>query len=113
MPITSLVQSISRSVTHPSSSSIQFKDAEIARVIAEESHRADEEQQQKLRERYAESKRYQSELERQLEEQEQRKQEAYEEFLKEKLMIDEIVRKIHEEDARFVIACLLKVGQHW
>ena len=28
--------------------------------------------------------------------------EAYEEFLKEKLMIDEIVRKIYEEDQRFV-----------
>lgn len=33
-------------------------------------------------------------------EQEQKKQQAYEEFLKEKLMIDEIVRKIYEEDQR-------------
>ena len=33
--------------------------------------------------------------------QEQRRQEAYEEFLKEKLMIDEIVRKIYEEDQRY------------
>jgi len=32
--------------------------------------------------------------------QEQRRQEAYEEFLKEKLMIDEIVRKIYEEDQK-------------
>ena len=32
--------------------------------------------------------------------QEQKRQEAYEEFLKEKLMIDEIVRKIYEEDER-------------
>ena len=32
--------------------------------------------------------------------QEQKRQEAYEEFLKEKLMIDEIVRKIYEEDQR-------------
>lgn len=83
---------------------IQARDAEIAQRIAEESHRADEEQQRKLQERYEESRRYQSELEKQLEEQEQLKQEAYEEFLKEKLMIDEIVRKIHEEDARYVVA---------
>lgn len=46
--------------------------------------------------------RYQQELERQLEEQEAKKQQAYEEFLKEKLMIDEIVRKIYEEDQRLV-----------
>jgi len=44
--------------------------------------------------------RYQQQLERQLEEQELNKQKAYEEFLKEKLMIDEIVRKIYEEDLR-------------
>uniref|UniRef100_K7G6B3 Meiosis-specific nuclear structural protein 1 n=1 Tax=Pelodiscus sinensis TaxID=13735 RepID=K7G6B3_PELSI len=41
---------------------------------------------------------YQQELEKQLEEQEKKKQDAYEAFLKEKLMIDEIVRKIYEED---------------
>ena len=32
--------------------------------------------------------------------QEQKRQDEYEEFLKEKLMIDEIVRKIYEEDQR-------------
>ena len=47
--------------------------------------------------------RYQEQLERQLAEKERRKQEAYEEFLKEKLMIDEIVRKIYEEDQRCVV----------
>lgn len=45
---------------------------------------------------------YQQELEKQLEEQERRKQDAYEEFLKEKLMVDEIVRKIYEEDEMLV-----------
>ena len=37
-----------------------------------------------------------------VQEQELKKQQAYEEFLKEKLMIDEIVRKIYEEDRRYV-----------
>lgn len=41
---------------------------------------------------------YQRELEQQLVDNERRKQEAYEEFLKEKLMVDEIIRKIYEED---------------
>lgn len=45
---------------------------------------------------------YQQELEKQLEEQERKKQGVYDEFLKEKLMIDEIVRKIYEEDQKFV-----------
>lgn len=48
--------------------------------------------------RYKEKIIYQQELEKQLEDQEKNKQHAYEEFLKEKLMIDEIVRKIYEED---------------
>ena len=50
--------------------------------------------------RWEESVEYQQQLERQLQEQEQIKQKQYEEFLKEKLMIDEIVRKIYEEDQR-------------
>lgn len=45
---------------------------------------------------------YQQELEKQLEEQERRKQDAYEEFLKEKFIVDEIVRKIYEEDEMLV-----------
>lgn len=48
--------------------------------------------------RNREKARYYLDLEKQLEEQEKRKQEAYEQLLKEKLMIDEIVRKIYEED---------------
>lgn len=43
---------------------------------------------------------YQDELEDQLREQEQKRMELYEEFLKEKLMIDEICRRIYEEDQR-------------
>ena len=50
--------------------------------------------------RWEESVEYQQQLERQLQEQEHLKQKQYEEFLKEKLMIDEIVRKIYEEDQR-------------
>ena len=56
--------------------------------------------------------RYQQQLERQLEEQELNKQKAYEEFLKEKLMIDEIVRKIYEEDLRYddvIVECIFKL----
>lgn len=41
---------------------------------------------------------YQEELEKQLLEQEHKKHMEYEEYLKDKLMIDEQVRKIHEED---------------
>lgn len=53
--------------------------------------------------RWEESVEYQHQLERQLQEQEHIKQKQYEEFLKEKLMIDEIVRKIYEEDQRFEV----------
>uniref|UniRef100_A0A8C1VSN9 Meiosis-specific nuclear structural protein 1 n=1 Tax=Cyprinus carpio TaxID=7962 RepID=A0A8C1VSN9_CYPCA len=53
--------------------------------------------------------RQEQELERQLEEKERKRQEAYEEFLKEKLMVDEIVRKIYEEDQRELQLRLEKV----
>lgn len=56
--------------------------------------------------KWEESVYYQQELEKQLDEQEQKRQQAYEEFLKEKLMIDEIVRKIYEEDKRCVQSCM-------
>ncbi|XP_048749255.1 meiosis-specific nuclear structural protein 1-like [Ostrea edulis] len=76
------------------------RDSEIAHEMKVEHERAEEASRQREMEKYREQIRYQQELERQLEEQEQKKQQAYEEFLKEKLMIDEIVRKIYEEDQR-------------
>jgi hypothetical protein len=68
--------------------------------MKEEHDRAAEADRHREIEQYKEQIRYQQELERQLEERENKKQQAYEEFLKEKLMIDEIVRKIYEEDQR-------------
>ena len=78
----------------------QKRDSEIARQMKEQNDRAANAERERELERYKEMVRYQQELERQLEEQEQKKQQAYEEFLKEKLMIDEIVRKIYEEDQK-------------
>ena len=63
---------------------------EHERLIKEEN--AAEEKRNKVKAQYN------RDLEKQLEEQGKKKQEAYEQLLKEKLMIDEIVRKIYEED---------------
>lgn len=63
---------------------------EHERIMKEES--AAEERRNKVKTQYS------LDLDKQLEEQEKKKQEAYEQLLKEKLMIDEIVRKIYEED---------------
>ena len=79
-------------------------------MMKQESQRAEEEERRKTEEQYHEKVRYHQELEKQLEEQEKKRQEDYEEFLKEKLMIDEIVRKIHEEDERFVLfVCFISI----
>ena len=85
----------------------QKRDDEIHVKMQEEYKRAQEVERVKEKQRWEESVRYQEQLERQLAEKERRKQEAYEEFLKEKLMIDEIVRKIYEEDQRCVTRCSL------
>lgn len=74
------------------------RDAEIAKTMMEEHERVIKEENTLEDKRNKEKAQYYLDLEKQLEEQEKRKQEAYEQLLKEKLMIDEIVRKIYEED---------------
>lgn len=66
--------------------------------MMEEHKRLLKEENAKQEKRDKERAQYYVDLEKQLEDQERRKQEAYEQLLKEKLMIDEIVRKIYEED---------------
>ena len=79
-----------------------MEEKRIHAKMQEEYKRALEVEKEKEMQRWEESVQYQEQLERQLAEKERRKQDAYEEFLKEKLMIDEIVRKIYEEDQRCV-----------
>ena len=80
---------------------MQAAERQIHARMEEEYKRALEVEKEKEMQRWEESVRYQEQLEKQLAEKERLKQEAYEEFLKEKLMIDEIVRKIYEEDQRY------------
>ena len=108
-----------------------LRDAEITNRMKLETERAEELDMKKQEERYADQIRYQQvreegkkerkkerhtnlclsqDLERQMEEIEKKKQEAYEEFLKEKLMVDEVVRKLHEEDEREMEEKLQKVA---
>ncbi|NXN34695.1 MNS1 protein, partial [Rhinoptilus africanus] len=74
------------------------REAEIARKMKEEYERLMKEESSAQLRRNKEKIMYRQELERQLEERERRKQDAHKEFLSEKLMIDEIVRKVYEED---------------
>ena len=83
----------------------QLYEAEMAAVMLAEYEKGEELEREREAGRWQQSHAYHQQLEGQLEEQERRKQEAYEEFLKEKLMIDEIVRKIYEEDQRYMYMC--------
>ncbi|XP_069480992.1 meiosis-specific nuclear structural protein 1 [Ambystoma mexicanum] len=74
------------------------RDSEYFRRMKEEQERAIEEENSMGSKRNVEKLNYQRDLEMQLEEKERMRQEAYKVFLKEKLLIDEIVRKIYEED---------------
>ncbi|XP_078540731.1 meiosis-specific nuclear structural protein 1 [Lissotriton helveticus] len=73
-------------------------DSEYFRRMKEAQEKAIEEENSMGSKRNVEKMNYQRELEMQLEEKERKRQEAYQVFLKEKLLIDEIVRKIYEED---------------
>jgi len=77
-----------------------IEDAEIMRRMKEESERAQYEQGIRDQQKAVENRRYKQDIHKQIEEKEEAKQKAYEEFLKEKLLIDEIVRKLYEEDQR-------------
>ncbi|UJR33162.1 hypothetical protein I4U23_020618 [Adineta vaga] len=77
-----------------------LEDAEIARRMRSETDKAEEDRRKREITRQQEMIRYKQDLQHQLEERELNKQKAYEEFLREKLVIDEIVRKIYEEDQR-------------
>ena len=77
-----------------------LEDAMIMKRMKEEAERAEKENLKKAAVKHVEMLKYKEDLTKQLEEKEFAKQKAYEEFLKEKLMIDEIVRKLYEEDQR-------------
>ncbi|KAL8601374.1 hypothetical protein ACOMHN_042378 [Nucella lapillus] len=76
------------------------KDSEMVRKMREANERAVQIEKECEERRFQDKLRYKQELERQLEQQEITRQEAYQLFLKDKLMIDEIVRKIYEEDQK-------------
>jgi len=76
----------------------QREEADLARKMKSEYERGDVEMQKLEEKRHEELVQCQRELQQQLVERERKRQEAYEEFLKEKLVVDEIVRKIYEED---------------
>lgn len=68
--------------------------------MKKENERAIVERAKEEQKRVEQSVRYQKDLGKQVDENEQRRQEEYDEFLKDKLRIDEIVRKIYDEDHR-------------
>jgi hypothetical protein len=84
-----------------------LEDAEIMKRMKEEAERAEAEQAARSQTKQAEMAQYKLDLHKQLEEKELDKQARYEEFLKEKLLIDEIIRKIYEEDQREIERKLL------
>lgn len=84
-----------------------IEDAEIMRRMKLEAERAEHEEALRQQEKQVENRRYKQDIHKQIEEKEESKQAAYEEFLKEKLLIDEIVRKLYEEDQREVERKLL------
>ena len=77
-----------------------LEDAQIMKRMKEEAERAEREMAAREKSKAVDMLKYKKDLHRQLEEKENEKHAAYEEFLREKLLIDEIVRKIYEEDQR-------------
>lgn len=90
----------------------QCEEAAFARHMNSEQEQAASEQQKLEQKHHEEMLQYQRELELQLLDNELRKQQAYEEFLREKLMVDEIIRNIYEEDQMWV-CYLLQISNYY
>lgn len=84
----------------------QREEANFAQKMKSENERAAVEQQNLEQRRRQELLEHQKQLEQQLMDRELRRQEAYEEFLREKLLVDEIIRKIYEEEQTWVITAI-------
>ena len=78
----------------------QKRKQETAKIMQEEFEKAAVAAHQQVVEKHAHARQYQRELLVQLEEQKQKKQKDYEDYQKEKLMINEIVRKIYQEEQK-------------
>uniref|UniRef100_A0A3Q3GRW1 Meiosis-specific nuclear structural protein 1 n=1 Tax=Labrus bergylta TaxID=56723 RepID=A0A3Q3GRW1_9LABR len=74
------------------------EEADYARWMKQEHEQTAAERKKLEQKQQEEVVQYHRELDHQLIEREHKRQEAYEQFLKEKLMVDEIFRKIYEED---------------
>lgn len=89
----------------------KYYEEQLAQTLQDEWNRAQELEKEQERLKWESSQMYQQQLEYQLTEQEEAKRKAYEDFLREKLLIDEIVRKIFDEDLREAEDRLLKQKQ--
>lgn len=78
----------------------QLHEKRIYEMLEAERKRAEEKKQQDLNSVMAKKLEYRQDLQEQIIDAYKKQQEAYQEFLKEKAMLDDIVRVIHEEDQR-------------
>lgn len=76
---------------------LQRQEAELAQQMNNKREREAEQLQKQEEKRQEEMMQYKRVLKQQLKENEDKKQEAYEEFLREKMKVDEVIRKIYEE----------------
>ncbi len=76
----------------------QVTEAQYGRALAEDARQYEEDEAARHQSNSRQKREYGEALDRQLLEQERKRMKACEEFLREKMAIDEIVRRIHEED---------------
>lgn len=74
---------------------------ETGRMLNTQRKQWEEEELVGAKDKFVKTQVYSSDLDAQLAEEEARKVEAYEQFIKDKQMIDEIVNRIHEEDTEY------------
>lgn len=77
-------------------------EAQWGRALERDVKKFETEEKEEQRKRSIRMCEYSADLDRQLMEQTEKRMQAYKEFLLEKMAIDEIVRRIHEEDQRLV-----------
>lgn len=76
----------------------QVTEAKYGRALEDDVIRFEEEESERQRASQQQKRNYTAQLDKQMNEQAEKRLKACEDFLREKMAIDEIVRRIHEED---------------
>lgn len=88
---------------------LQIEEEKVLQLMLEEEKKCKEEQTRQEQEEYMRKLNYRKDLQEQMQNTLAKREDAFQQFLKDKMMLDDIVRLIHEEDMRYRFETTIRV----